>query len=83
MSRVDQRALRSAGDAYAAARRNYEAAQATANRAYERLQASPETLEYQIDWNVARRREAAATWRVKAAEEHYRKAGGYLAETDE
>lgn len=83
MSRVDQAALRAAADAYDAARRKYEAAKAAAEAAYERLQASPETIEYQIDWNVARREEAAVAWRLKQAEEAYRKAGGYLADRDD
>ena len=83
MSGVDQRALRAAADAYSATRSEYEAAKAAADQAYERLQASPETIEYQIDWNVARREEAAAAWRVKEAEARYRRAGGYVRESDE
>jgi hypothetical protein len=83
MSGVDQRALRAAADAYAATRSVYEDAKAAADQAYERLQASPETIEYQIDWNVARREEAAAAWRVKESEERYRKVGGYVRESDE
>ncbi|MGH2887223.1 MAG: hypothetical protein ACRDPA_31760 [Solirubrobacteraceae bacterium] len=83
MSCIDQRVLGAAADAYAAARREYGDAKAAADQAYERLQASPETIEYQIDWNVARREEAAAAWRVKDSEERYRKAGGYVRESDE
>jgi len=37
---------------------------------------------YQIDWNVARRQEAAAAWRMKETEEWHRKAGGYVAVSD-
>jgi hypothetical protein len=82
MSGSDQRVLAAVGDGYAAARREYERAKAVADQAYERLQRSPETIEYQIDWNVARRKEAAAAWRVEEAEERYRKAGGYVRESD-
>ena len=64
-------------------RRESEAASAVADAAYERLQASPETIEYQVDWNVARREEAAAGWRLRQAEERYRRAGGYVANSDE
>jgi len=83
MPGVDQRALRAAAEAYSAARHDHQAAQAAAEAAWERLEASPETLEYQIDWNAARREEAAAAWRLKQAEEAYRRAGGYVADSEE
>lgn len=83
MPGVDQRALRVAAGAYSAARSEYDAAKAAADETYERLQASPETIEYRIDWNVARRDEAAAAWRLKVAEERYLTAGGYPRESDE
>jgi hypothetical protein len=83
MPGVDQRALRAAAEAYAASRREYQVAKAAAEAAYERLQASPETIEYQIDWNVARREEAAAAGWLRQAEQGYREAGGYLADEDE
>jgi len=83
MSEADHRALRAAADAYVAARADYQAVKASADAAYDRLEASPETLEYQIDWNVARRAEAAAAWRLTRAEEAYSKAGGYPAGPDE
>jgi len=83
MPGVDQRVLRAAADAYAAARANYEAVKAGADAAYERLERSPETIEYQIDWNVLRREEAAAASRFKRAEESYLRAGGYVASDDE
>jgi hypothetical protein len=79
MTGVDQQALRAAADAYAAARADYEAVKAAADAAYERLEGSPETIEYQIDWNLARREEAAAAWRFKQAEDSYLGAGGYVA----
>jgi hypothetical protein len=81
MSESDQRALGAAADAYAMARRNYERAVTAAAAVYERLEANPDTLEYQIDWNVARRGEADAAWRLKRAEDAYRAAGGYIAGT--
>ena len=37
----------------------------------------PDTVEYQIDWNVARRQEAAAAARARQTEREYVKAGGY------
>jgi len=76
MSEANQRLLHAAAVAYAAARADYEAAQAASNAAYERLEASPETLEYQIEWNVVRRAEAAVALRLSRAEEAYRDAGG-------
>ncbi|HTX12600.1 MAG TPA: hypothetical protein VME22_28545 [Solirubrobacteraceae bacterium] len=79
MSEFDSQVLRAASDAYLVARREHDAATAAADAAYDRLQASPETLEYQIDWNVARRAEAAAAWRLERARTAYRQAGGYLA----
>ena len=83
MSGVDQRVLRTAAAAYAAARSEYEAAKTAADQAYERLQASPDTIEYQIDWNITRREEAAAAWRVQEAQARYRAAGGYVRDSDE
>jgi hypothetical protein len=83
MSEPDQRALRAAADAYDAARQEYENARTAADTAYDRLHASPETLEYQIDWNVSRRAEAAAANRLERAEQAYREAGGYIAGPDE
>ncbi len=83
MSGVNQRALRVAAERYVAARREYRAAKAVAEAAYDRLQASPETIEYQIDWNLTRREEAAAAWRLEQAGEAYRNAGGYLPDEEE
>ena len=83
MSEPDQRALRAAADAYVAARQEYENARTAADSAYDRLHASPETLEYQIDWNVSRRAEAAAANRLQRAEQAYREAGGYIAGPNE
>ena len=83
MSEGDQRALGAAADAYAVARRDYERAVTTAAAAYERLEARPDTLEYQIDWNVARRAEADAAWRLKRAGDAYREAGGYIGDPDD
>jgi hypothetical protein len=80
---VDQQLLRAAADAYAAARVDYEAVKRAADAAYERLEASPETIEYQIDWNVTRREEASAAWRFKQAEKSYLRAGGYVAGDEE
>jgi hypothetical protein len=79
MSESDQRALGVATDGYVAARSDYEHAVTASAAAYERLEASPDTLEYRIDWNLARRAEADAAWRLERAEAAYRKAGGYLA----
>jgi len=78
MSEANQRPLRAVAAAYAAARADYKAAKADSEAAYNRLEASPETLEYQIDWNVARRAEAAAALRFSRAMEAYRDAGGYV-----
>ena len=83
MPKRDQRALGATADAYLAARQDHEHAVTAAAAAYERLEASPDTLEYQIDWNLARRAEADAAWRLERAEEAYRKAGGYLAGPDD
>jgi hypothetical protein len=83
MSEADQRALRAAAAAYTGARREYDRARTAAQSAHDRLEASPETLEYQIDWSVARRAEADAAWRLERAEEAYRQAGGYVAGPDE
>jgi hypothetical protein len=83
MSAVDQRALRAAAEACAVARHQHRAAKDDAAVAYDRLQASAETIEYQIGWNVARREEAGAAWRLKQAEDAYRAAGGYVHDSDE
>lgn len=83
MPGVDQQALRAAADAYASARREHDTAKAGAEAAHRALEASPETIEYQIDWNVARREEVAAAWRLRQAEEAYRTAGGYLADEED
>ena len=80
MTGADQRALRAASDAYWAARREYETARAATDATYDRLHASPETIEYQIDWQVARREDAAAAGRLRRAEAEYRNARGYLAD---
>jgi hypothetical protein len=40
-------------------------AEATAQEAWVRLETSPGTLEYQIEWGVARREEATAAYRLK------------------
>lgn len=77
MSRPDQRALRGAAEAQAAARAELALAKREAEAAWARLQANPDTIEYQIDWNVARRHEAAAVTRATQAERDYIKAGGY------
>jgi hypothetical protein len=76
-------ALSSAADVYAVARRGYELAVTAATAAYERLEARPDTLEYHINWNVARRAEADTAWRLKRAEDAYREAGGYIAGPDD
>jgi hypothetical protein len=57
---VDRRTLAAAAQAYAVAREEHRMAEEAANAAYNRLETSPDTIEYVIDWNVARRREAAA-----------------------
>jgi hypothetical protein len=50
-------------------------AEAAAQQAWTRLEASPGTLEYQIEWGVARRDEAAAAGRLRRAREAYPAAG--------
>ncbi|HUA47990.1 MAG TPA: hypothetical protein VMA77_22320 [Solirubrobacteraceae bacterium] len=72
-----QSALHAAADAHAAACAQLELAQRDAEAAWDRLQASPDTIEYQIDWNLARRHEAAALAKVTEAERRYIRAGGY------
>ena len=74
---MSQRRLRAAAEAYATTRDEYRAAEEAANAAYRQLEASPDTLEFQIDWSEARKREAAAAWRMKDAEKALREAGGY------
>ena len=76
MAQSTEHGLRSAADDYATARAARAAASDAADAAYERLQASPDTLEYQIDWSEARKREAAAVFRERTAEVAYRLAGG-------
>jgi hypothetical protein len=73
----DRRALRAATEAHAAARVELELAQHEAEAAWARLEASPDTIEYQIDWNIARRREAAAVAQARQTERAYTRAGGY------
>ena len=65
---VDRRALHAAAEAHAAARAELERAQREAQAAWARLEASPHTIEYQIDWNIARRTEAAAVARTRQTE---------------
>ncbi|HTU78561.1 MAG TPA: hypothetical protein VMF09_07360 [Solirubrobacteraceae bacterium] len=74
---IDKLALRAAASDYATAARECDAAQDAANRAYRRLEASPDTLEYQIAYSDARKREAAAALRKRQAAEAYLAAGGY------
>jgi hypothetical protein len=74
---VDEQALRVAGEAYAAARAERELAQREAEAAWVTLEASPDTIEYQIAWTLARRHEAAALARTVQAERRYVRAGGY------
>jgi hypothetical protein len=69
--------VRAAAEAYASARAELQAAHQQADAAWTRLQASPDTLEYQIDWSEARRHEAALAARVAAAEREYVRVGGY------
>ena len=60
----------------AEARRAYDAAVAAAEVAWDRLEVSPDTLEYQIEWSVLRREEATAAWRLRQAVEAYRRTDG-------
>jgi hypothetical protein len=53
------------------------AAEDAADAAYRRLEAGSDTLEYQIDWDVARRRAAAAAANMTRAERALVDAGGY------
>jgi hypothetical protein len=78
MTTSRERALRSAAEVYAVARVDLDLARSKAEAAWTRLQASPDTLEYQIDWSVARRREAAVAARARQAERDYVMAGGYV-----
>jgi hypothetical protein len=77
VTRFDRQALRVAHAAYAAARAEREVAQREAEKAWVTLQASPDTIEYQIAWNLALRHEAAAVDRLSQAERDYTRAGGY------
>ena len=74
---IDDGALRAAADAYAAAREECRVAEVATNAAYERLDANPESLEFQIDCDEARKREAAAALRTRRAKRAYIEAGGY------
>jgi hypothetical protein len=74
---IDQRRLRAAADAYAAACEDYRRLADAAAAVYRRLEASPGTIEYQIEWSQARRAEAAAAARRARAERLHRAAGGY------
>ncbi len=74
---IDREALRTAAAEYATTARECEAAEDAANRAYLRLETSPDTLEYQILYSQARKREAAAALRKRQAGEAYMQAGGY------
>jgi len=80
MTHAANHALQVAADAYAAASAECKAASDAADAAYERLQASPDTLEHQIDWAETREREAAATFRMCTAVIAYRLAGGDVAD---
>jgi len=75
--------LRAAAEAYAAARNRYAAARRQAEAAYERLEAAPRTIEYRIEWNVLRLREAAAAAMLREARDAYRQVGGYIGEGEE
>ena len=77
MATDGQRALSAAVQTHAAARAELELAVREAEAAWDRLQASPDTIEYQIDWNIARRHEAAAVARARRSERDYMEAGGY------
>lgn len=72
--------LQAAADTYAAASADCKDASDAADAAYERLRASPDTLEYQIDWTETRGREATAVFNKRAAAIAYRLAGGHLAD---
>lgn len=74
---LDQGALRAATEAYKIARVDLRAARAQTNAVWTRLQASPDTLEYQIGWSTARRHEAAAASHLVDTERAYVSAGGY------
>lgn len=63
-----QASQRASEELRARARRDYERALAASALAYERLEASPDTIEYQIDWNLARLHEAAAARRLAQAD---------------
>jgi hypothetical protein len=80
MAHAANHALQVAADAYAAASAECKDASDAADAAYERLQASPDTLAYQIDWTETRKREAAAVFNKRTAAIAYRLAGGHLAD---
>ncbi|HTZ63344.1 MAG TPA: hypothetical protein VMB51_04515 [Solirubrobacteraceae bacterium] len=74
---IDEQALRAAAVHYASARHDCRVAEDAARAAYLRLEASPDTLEYQIAYSEARKREAATALRKRRAQETYLLAGGY------
>lgn len=63
--------LKAAAAVLSAASRECAAAEDEANRAYQRLEASPDTLEYQIAYSDARKREATAALRKHQAQAGY------------
>jgi hypothetical protein len=77
MTTRDRHRLPAAAEAHAAARAQRDLAERRAQAAWDRLQASPHTIEYQIDWSIARRGEAAAEAKVAQTERDYLRAGGY------
>lgn len=80
---VDQRTLQAAAEACAAPRDQSWAAKDHASAVYDRLQASPDTIEYRIEWTSRAGDEAAAAWTCKQAADAYHGAGGYAPDTDE
>jgi hypothetical protein len=72
---IDKHAVRTAAKAYAAACRELREAEDAANAAWDRLETSPSTIEYQIDWNVARKHEAEMALKRRHAEQALRAAG--------
>jgi hypothetical protein len=68
--------VRSAVDAYLVARREHSEAEAAATAAWERYESNPDSIEYTIDWHVARRHEAEVALNAREATEALRRAGG-------
>jgi hypothetical protein len=68
--------VQSAVDAYLTARREHAEAEAAANAAWERHEWNPDSIEYTIDWHVARRHEAEMALKAREATEVLRRAGG-------